>query len=553
MLITAPIGKVLPKRGRFGSEEEKMSLNRFGALVCCASNGVMKPTTVKKLVDILEKIGYNLLELCIDDLYRIDDEPFFGYMRGGYTHDEIKDLDAYCRLHGVELVPCIQTLSHLDNLVKLPVYADIVDIDNIMLVDEPKTYELIDKMFASIAADFTTRNVNIGFDEAQHVGLGKYLDKHGYVDRHELLLRHLNKVVEIAAKYGFNVHMWSDMFYRLSNHGEYSVLNPVLPQKVIDGVPDVELCYWDYYNTDEAMYDAMMTSHEQFGKPLWFTCAAWTSQGFSPLNHYAIKTIVPAMKQVAKHGIENVLVALWGDNGHDCSYFSALPVLYAAKQYADGNFDEESIKQGFAETFGLSYDDFMLLDAPNVTGDNVDYSKPYSSCKALLFSDPFLGWNDNAVANTFLPDYKQIAVEISLAGRRNKRYKYLFDNMVALCNALALKATLGVDTRKAYRENDRKALSELQKRYIKTAKAVRKFKETLQAVWFADNKPFGWEIHEIRLGGLISRLENCAARIKDYVQEKENAIQELDIDVLPYGANKVDCNVYKALVSVSQL
>ena len=172
-----------------------MSLNRFGALVCCASNGVMKPTTVKKLVDILEKIGYNLLELCIDDLYRIDDEPFFGYMRGGYTHDEIKDLNAYCRLHGVELVPCIQTLSHLDNLVKLPVYADIVDIDNIMLVDEPKTYELIDKMFASIAADFTTRNVNIGFDEAQHVGLGKYLDKHGYIDRHELLLRHLNKVV----------------------------------------------------------------------------------------------------------------------------------------------------------------------------------------------------------------------------------------------------------------------------------------------------------------------------------------------------------------------
>lgn len=530
-----------------------MSLNRFGALVCCASNGVMKPTTEKKLVDILEKIGYNLLELCIDDLYRIDDEPFFGYMRGGYTHDEIKDLDAYCRLHGVELVPCIQTLSHLDNLVKLPVYADIVDIDNIMLVDEPKTYELIDKMFASIAADFTTRNVNIGFDEAQHVGLGKYLDKHGYVDRHELLLRHLNKVVEIAAKYGFKVHMWSDMFYRLSNHGEYSVLNPVLPQKVIDGVPDVELCYWDYYNTDEAMYDAMMTSHEQFGKPLWFTCAAWTSQGFSPLNHYAIKTIVPAMKQVAKHGIENVLVALWGDNGHDCSYFSALPVLYAAKQYAEGNFDEESIKQGFAETFGLSYDDFMLLDAPNVTGDNVDYSKPYSSCKALLFSDPFLGWNDNAVANTFLPDYKQIAVEISLAGRRNKRYKYLFDNMVALCNALALKATLGVDTRKAYRENDRKVLSELQKRYIKTAKAVRKFKKTLQAVWFADNKPFGWEIHEIRLGGLISRLENCAARIKDYVQGKENSIQELDIDVLPYGANKVDCNVYKALVSVSQL
>ena len=128
------------KRDVLKFEEEKMTKKKFGALVCCASNGVMKPSVVKKLVDILEKIGYNLLELCIDDLYQIDGEPFFGYMRGGYTHDEIKDMDAYAQAHGVELVPCIQTLSHLDNLVKLPVYADIVDIDNILLVDETKTY-----------------------------------------------------------------------------------------------------------------------------------------------------------------------------------------------------------------------------------------------------------------------------------------------------------------------------------------------------------------------------------------------------------------------------
>ena len=113
--------------------------------------------------------------------------------------------------------------------------------------------------------------------------------------------------------------MWSDMFYRLGNKGEYCALSPVLPQKVIDLVPDVELCYWDYYNTDETMYDAMLTSHERFGKPLWFACGAWTCMGFAPLNHYALKTIAPAMKQVAKHKVENVLVTLWADNGNDCS------------------------------------------------------------------------------------------------------------------------------------------------------------------------------------------------------------------------------------------
>ena len=60
----------------------------------------------------------------------------------------------------------------MTNLVKIPEYVDIVDIDDILLVDEPRTYELIDKMFASIADSFSTRKVNIGFDEAHKVGLG---------------------------------------------------------------------------------------------------------------------------------------------------------------------------------------------------------------------------------------------------------------------------------------------------------------------------------------------------------------------------------------------
>ncbi len=530
-----------------------MSQKRFGALICCASNAVMQVGVVKKLILALEKMGYNLLELCIDDMYQIDSEPFFGYLRGGYTHDEIKEMDKFAREHGVELVPCIQTLAHLDNLVKLPCYEDIVDIDNILLVDDDKTYSLIDKMFQSLSNDFSSRSVNIGFDEAQHVGLGSYLQKHGYVNRYELLLRHLNKVTEIAQKYGFKLHMWSDMFFRLGNGGEYSVMNAVIPQEVVDAVPDVELCYWDYYNTDEDMYDNMLVSHERFNKPLWFACSAWTNCGFAPLNHYALKTIAPAMKQVAKHNVENVLVTLWGDNGHDCSYFSALPVLFAAKKYAEGIFDEDKIKQEFHATFNLNYDDFMLLDSPNGMDVNSDYSHSYSACKAMLFNDCFLGWKDSAIERVQLVGYDQLVLQLQSAGRRNAEYKYLFDNMVALCKALKYKATLGIDTRRAYQSANKEELQKLVKRYKQTARAVHNFRKTLRQVWFTENRPYGWEIHEVRLGGLVARLEDCSKRLSDYLQNKVQSIPELEQAILPYGRNDVDCNVYKALVSVSQL
>lgn len=530
-----------------------MSQKRFGALICCASNGVMQVDVVKKLIVALQKMGYNLLELCIDDIYKIDDEPYFGYLRGGYTHDEIKEMDSFAREHGVELVPCIQTLAHLDNLVKLPCYEDIVDIDNILLVDEDKTYCLIDKMFRSLANDFSSRMVNIGFDEAQHVGLGSYLQKHGYVNRYELLLRHLNKVTQIAKKYGFTLHMWSDMFFRLGNNGQYSVMDAVIPQEVIDMVPDVELCYWDYYNTDETMYDNMLASHERFNKPLWFACSGWTSHGFAPLNHYALKTIAPAMKQVAKHNVQNVLVTLWGDNGHDCSYFSALPVLFATKKYAEGIFDEDVIKQEFNKTFNLNYDDFMLLDCPNNMDVNADYSKPYSACKAMLFNDCFLGWKDSAIQNVHLANYDQLIANLTQAVKRNQPYKYLFDNAIALCNVLKYKATLGIDTRKAYQSDSKKQLCALVKRYKKTVKALQQFRKTLYNVWLTENKPFGWEIHEVRLGGLISRVQSAMLRLTDYLHGKVSSIPELEQDILPYGNNSVDCNVYKALVSVSQL
>ena len=452
-----------------------MSQKKFGALVSCASNGVLTVQSVKELVLCLEKMGYNLLELCIDDTYKIDSEPFFGYLRGGYTREEIREMDAFAAAHGIELVPDIQTLGHLTILVKHPCYADIVDIDDILMVDEPKTYELIDKMFASVAADFTTRNVNIGFDEAHRVGPGRYLDKHGYTDRFELLLRHLNKVVEIAAKYGFNVHMWSDMFYRLANKGEYCVEQPNMPDEVISKVPDVELCYWDYYNTDEKMYDGMLTSHEKFGKPLWFACGAWTCMGFAPLNHYALRTIAPAMKQVAKHNVNNVLVTLWGDDGNDCSYFAALPVLFAAKQFAEGNFDLDKIKTRFDELFDISFDDFMKLDLPNKISSNIDYSYGFSSCKTMLFNDPFLGWKDSAIEKIDFVPFEEYAKQIKCAAKQAVEYKYLFDNAEALCKALSLKYSLGIDTRRAYKENDKKHCLNWQVGMLKRQKRCRSF------------------------------------------------------------------------------
>lgn len=534
--------------------DKKIKYEKFGALICCASNGVMNVQRVKDLIDKLAAMEYNLLEISIDDIYKIDGEPYFGYLRGGYSKDEIREMDAYASKKGIELVPCIQVLAHFTNLVKIPYYSDIVDIDDVLLVEEPKTYELIDKMLKFVRDNFSTDRINLGFDEAHHIGLGKYLDKHGYTDRFTLLINHLNKVSDMAAAYGLKPHIWSDMFFRLANKGEYYGKGIEIPEKITKAVPKgVELCYWDYYSNTEEEYDEMFRSHEAFDRKLWFAGGAWCWSGFAPQNTMSLHRTELAMKQVIKHGVKNVIITMWGDNGNDCSYFSVLPSLYAAKQFASGNFDRESIKNGFKELFGVDFDDFMMLDIPNKNSSNPKLEKLDNSCKALLYNDCFLGLRDYDYASVAPVPYAEYAEELKIAGKRTGEYEYLFENLAALCSVLELKADLGIKTRKAYKEKNLAELEKLPEIYEETARRTEVFRKTLRRVWMKDNKPYGWDIQEIRIGGLCSRLRDCAERIREYLRGEVTEIPELEETLLPYGNRNSGYNLYKGFVSVSEI
>ena len=116
----------------------------LGVMIDCSRNAVPKVSAVKKLIDALQKMGYNTLELYTEDTFEVEDEPYFGYLRGRYSSEEIKEIDKYASAHGIELIPCIQTLAHFSNSVKLPRFWNITDVNDILLIDEEQTYEFIE-------------------------------------------------------------------------------------------------------------------------------------------------------------------------------------------------------------------------------------------------------------------------------------------------------------------------------------------------------------------------------------------------------------------------
>ena len=99
-------------------DKRDLKFERLGYMVDCSRGAVPKIETLKKFVDYLSEFGYTYLELYIEDVYEIEGEPYFGYMRGRYTAVEIAELDVYAKQKGIELIPCIQTLAHLERIKK---------------------------------------------------------------------------------------------------------------------------------------------------------------------------------------------------------------------------------------------------------------------------------------------------------------------------------------------------------------------------------------------------------------------------------------------------
>lgn len=211
---------------------------KFGTMLDCSRNAVMTVASVKKWIDITADLGYNTVMLYMEDTYEIKDEPYFGHYRGRYSAEELREIDDYAFEKGMEFIPCIQTLAHLNGIFHWNEYKSrIWDCTDILLAKEQGTYDLIDKMFCTFSKNLRTKTINIGMDEAHFLGLGKYLDKYGFMERTKILTDHLNVVSKIAQKYDLELIMWGDMCVRLVNGGEYYVTDFKAPQEVKDSIP----------------------------------------------------------------------------------------------------------------------------------------------------------------------------------------------------------------------------------------------------------------------------------------------------------------------------
>ncbi|MBR2025278.1 MAG: beta-N-acetylhexosaminidase, partial [Clostridia bacterium] len=531
----------------------------LGIMIDLSRNAVMSVSALKIFLGIVRKFGYNTVFLYMEDTYEVEGEDYFGYMRGRYSLEEMKEIDDFCASVGIEAIPCIQTLAHLKTYFKWGQVG--VDCGDILLVDDNRTYELISNMFKTLSKCFRSKRIHIGMDEAHMLGRGKYFDKNGQKSSNEIIKGHLEKICSLAKEYEYELFVWSDMFFRPWNEGEYYFNEYKEPPKdAKEALPEnVQPVYWDYYSDNQKSYDIMIKMHKKFKNDVWFAGGAWCWAGFAPLNKLSTRLMKKAISSCLENRVNNVMMTMWGDDGAECSRYALLPALCYIAECYKGNFDEDKIKQKFKRVTGIDYDDFIKADLPNLLmGDEPNYCE--SPCKYMLYSDVFSGFLDYTVSDGVGELYKKYTTELSNVAKKTRKYGYVFKNLESLCSALEIKYELGVKTRNAYKNGDREALVHLAKvEYKELIKRVKAFHDTFEKQWFEENKGYGFEIHDARLGGLCQRLDSCAKRLLAYAKGKIDKIDELEEEILPIPNRKepkgqpIDYGHYGRIVSAGVL
>jgi hypothetical protein len=534
--------------------EEHTPIESLGFMIDCSRGAVLTVETAKLFLRRLALMGYQVFMLYMEDVYEIPDQPFFGYLRGRYSIAELKEIDNYAFSLGIEVIPCIQTLGHLEQILQWEAYADIRDTQFTLMVGEEKTYQLIEQIFETTCACFHSKRIHIGFDEVRMLGTGAYKGRFGERECLDLMGEHLERVYSICRKHGVQPMMWSDCLFRRGKDKskDYFDLNAKPPEELLRKIPDdIQMVHWDYWHQDEQCYADYIDLHRKYGKEPIFAPGAITSCRFWCALEHCLRTIVPSVNACRKKNVRELLLTSWGDDGAEADCHSTLPAAYLMAELAYGYTadDMERLNNGFNAICGVPFEAYLLASRIDILPSMA--SSPYQNAncaKWLLWDDPLLGicepyHKDEKLTGYYANLSTQLASLISdtIGGSRLR-----FPQQIA--TVLTLKADLRKNLVNSYKQRNLSALSEILFEELNPLiEEVDNLWRIHREIWFETYKPFGWEKIERRYGGLLLRLKTLRERLEALISGTISEIPEFDTELEKFVSKPV-CEFFSPLL-----
>ena len=493
----------------------KPKFKRLGIMIDCARNGVPNVSALKRFVVNASFLGYSYVGLYLEDCLEVNNEPLFGYMRGRYTKSEIKEICEFSNMFGIEIIPYIQTLAHMENLFHHYSYVvDAKDVGNILKIGNERTYQIIENIISTLMEAYPFKRIHLGMDEAFLLSCGS----NGHDGLQEKLTNHVKRVCEICDKYHVMPSVWDDMIYQ---------------HNLQDLPSNLSFTCWNYSKKTKEDYQQYFDKVYFKNDTSSFTTSVHKFYGYAPLQEYSRTIYTPAI-EAAEGYFSDLFVSLWSDDGAECTFNAVWYCLIDIAYKCRGNkFKDSDLNKTSKLITNYKMDELFALDLPNKVFDGV-MKTPINPSKYLLFEDPFYGNEEFSGHDIYLPYFKNAQKVLSHLGKRKSPFAYQFQLEAQLSQTLFDKCLLQKKILNAYNNKNKEQLKSLIKDIKVIQKDIKKLYQLVETFWNIDYKPFGFEVQTIRLMGVYHRLDYCAKQIEAYLKWQISKIEELEAVHLNY-------------------
>jgi len=350
-----------------------------GVLLDVSRRKVPQVETLKSLVDTLSLFKLNMLQLQVEHTFQWRRHPKIGEGCGSLSCEDIMELDAHCRLRGVELVPMLQSFGHMRNILMFDEYRHLAENPAVqwsLNPTDPASLKFMEDLYDEYIPAYSSPLVNIGCDETFDLGLkgGRSNDAVAKLGKGRVYVDFLLSLHRlITTKYGKQVMCWGDV---LLNHPE---LTPELPKDLI-------VLNWWYDPKDR--YDQVdIFAASGLSQVVCPGTNTWNS--VFPRVNMAWTNVANFTRDGREVGALGMLNTDWGDGGHynllGCSYYS-----YA--HGADAAWAQTPVTRATFEAlvapvlFGAPGE--QIVEAIHALGSASDYPGNGGLTRDLLFWSP---------------------------------------------------------------------------------------------------------------------------------------------------------------------
>ena len=374
--------------------------NFFNGIMFDISRGqVPKLNTLKVLIKEAAKFDINFISLYIEHTFQFKNHPIVWKNSGAFSKKDIEDLIKYSKKYNIEIIPSIQAMGHLENVLKHKEYAHLAETSRYYSIAPvlKESYTFLENIISDISEIFDSEYINIGCDEVWDIGQGKsmqYAKKIG--GDKELFLQHIVKIKKIVNKHNKKVMMWGDMLIKYKDHFKS------LPK-------DIVILNWYYEDISVANMKKRITKigRENLNQIICPGVSTWRT--LFPLINKAIDNIKNSViaSLEYKKGISGYMVTTWGDNGNFNFLGESIPgFLFFSHIISNFNVKRLNLKK----TNNFLYKDFWGMKNSNV--DLYTIFSFFGSLYKLLpvenyYNIFFYYWN-SPFFNEFLDKYEDI-------------------------------------------------------------------------------------------------------------------------------------------------